>query len=130
MLSDGRGFQKVILICGTTDLRRGANGLSALVQLNFGLDPYEKGTLYLFCGRRSSLIKGFCFEGIGMGVYSLRLARGNHFHWPRNTEEARSISAEQYRRLMDGLAIEGSIREVCPKGTAHLENSTDTKQEA
>ena len=69
MLSDGRGFQKVILICGTTDLRRGANGLSALVQLNFGLDPYEKGTLYLFCGRRSSLIKGFCFEGIGMGVY-------------------------------------------------------------
>ena len=129
MLRDGH-FNRIIICCGRTDLRRGASGLAAYVEVNYGLNAFEKGTLFLFCGRRSSVIKGICFEGIGMGVYSLRLARGNHFHWPRNTEEARSISAEQYRRLMDGLAIEGSIREVCPKGTAHLENSTDTKQEA
>ena len=115
MLSDGRGFQKVILICGTTDLRRGANGLSALVQLNFGLDPYEKGTLYLFCGRRSSLIKGFCFEGIGMATYTLRLAKGNSFQWPRTTEEARAVTPEQYLRLMQGFSMEGTIREVYPK---------------
>lgn len=123
MLRDGKGFQKVIIVCGNTDLRRGASGLSALVQLRYGLNPYEKGTLYLFCGRRSNNVKGICFEGIGMGVYSLRLAKGNHFHWPRNTEEARTITAEQYQRLMDGFTIEGSISEIYPN-KQNLENST------
>ncbi|MCD7833634.1 MAG: IS66 family insertion sequence element accessory protein TnpB [Lachnospiraceae bacterium] len=115
MLRDGRGFKKVILICGATDLRRGWPGLSSLIQLSYGLDPYEKGTLCLFCGRRSDLIKGICFEGIGMAVYTLRLARGNQFHWPRNADEARAISPEQYKRLMEGFTIEGSIKEVYPK---------------
>ncbi|MBR3187553.1 MAG: hypothetical protein IKF59_05915, partial [Lachnospiraceae bacterium] len=43
------------------------------------------------------------------------LAPGSRFQWPRTPEEAREITPEQYRRLMDGFTIEGTIREVYPK---------------
>ena len=115
MLRDGKGFNKVIICCGRVDLRRGIDGLAAYVRLNYNLDPTEKGTLFLFCGTRNDRIKGLCFEGIGTAVYTLRLAKGNRFIWPRNSEEARMITAEQYQRLMDGFTLEGTIREGYPK---------------
>lgn len=114
MLRDGN-FNRIIICCGRTDLRRGASGLAAYVEVNYGLNAFEKGTLFLFCGRRSSVIKGICFEGIGMATYTLRLAKGNSFQWPRTTEEARAVTPEQYLRLMQGFSMEGTIREVYPK---------------
>ena len=64
MLRDGVGFSRVIICCGRVDLRKGIPGLTAYVKLNYGLDTTEKGTLFLFCGNRTDLIKGLCFEGI------------------------------------------------------------------
>lgn len=29
-----------------------------------------------------------------------------NFQWPRNGEEARQLTAQQYRRLMEGLSVE------------------------
>ena len=51
MLSDFTGAEKVYICCGYTDLRQGIDGLSALVRLEFDLDPFSN-TLFLFCGRR------------------------------------------------------------------------------
>ena len=51
MLSDFTGADKVYIACGYTDLRRGIDGLAALVQQEFSLDPFTN-TLFLFCGRR------------------------------------------------------------------------------
>ena len=51
-----------------------------------------------------------------------RLYAGNRFQWPRTPDEARELSTEQFRRLMDGFTIEGSIKEVFPKQQYH-ENS-------
>ena len=67
MLRDGVGFSRVIICCGRVDLRKGIPGLTAYVKLNYGLDTTEKGTLFLFCGNRTDLIKGLCFEGISAG---------------------------------------------------------------
>ena len=61
MLRDGVGFSRVIICCGRVDLRKGIPGLTAYVKLNYGLDTTEKGTLFLFCGNRTDLIKGLCF---------------------------------------------------------------------
>ncbi len=46
------GFKKVYLAMGFTDLRRGIDGLATIVRFQFKLDPYDKNTLFLFCGRR------------------------------------------------------------------------------
>ena len=115
MLRDGKGFKRVIICCGKVDLRLGIDGLSAYVRLNYGLDVFEKGTLFLFCGNRTDRIKGLCFEGDGTTMLYKRLSEGNHFQWPRNPDEAREISPIAYRRLMEGFTIEGTIHEKYPR---------------
>lgn len=50
MLNDAKGFSRIIIACGRTDLRRGIDGLAAVVQEQFQLDPTEKNVLFLFRG--------------------------------------------------------------------------------
>lgn len=109
MFKDGFGVRKVVLATGRTDLRRGIDGLAALVRLSYGLDPLEEGTLFLFCGRRKDRIKGILYEGDGFCLCTKRLSDGR-FQWPRDEGEARRITTEQYRLLMEGFTIEGTIR--------------------
>ena len=99
----------MILACGRTDLRKGMDSLAALVRLAYGLDPLEEGTLFLFCGVKKDRLKGLVFEGIGFCLLTIRLTDGK-FQWPNTPDEARDITMEQYHRLMDGFAIESSIR--------------------
>ena len=63
MLNDFTGADRVYIACGYTDLRKGIDGLSALVQQQFNLDPFTN-TLFLFCGRRNDRIRGLTYEGL------------------------------------------------------------------
>lgn len=58
MLNDAARFKIVYLMVGTTDLRKGIDGLAAIVKFQFHLDPYDKSTLFLFCGKKPDRIKG------------------------------------------------------------------------
>lgn len=109
MLKEALGVHRVVIACGRTDLRRGIDGLVACVRLEYGLDPLEKGTLFLFCGTKKDRLKALIYEGDGFCLCYKRLTDGK-FQWPRSPDEARDISAEQYRRLMDGFTVESSIR--------------------
>ncbi len=111
MLKEAGGIRRVVLKTGRTDLRRGIDGLKAIISLN-GMDPLEKGTLFLFCGRRNDRIRGLTFEGDGYLMITKRLSGQNRFQWPRNEEDMKNITMEQYRNLMEGFTIEGSIREL------------------
>ena len=111
MLKEAAGIRRVVLKTGRTDLRRGIDGLKAVISLN-GMDPLEKGTLFLFCGRRNDRIRGLTFEGDGYLMITKRLSGQNRFQWPRNEEDMKNITMEQYRNLMEGFTIEGSIREI------------------
>ena len=70
----------------------------------FHLDPFQE-TLFLFCGRRRDRMKGLYWEGDGFLLVYKRLERGS-FQWPRNGSEAKEITAQQYRWLMEGLSVE------------------------
>lgn len=65
MLNDAKGFSRVVIACGRTDLRCGIDGLAAIVQEQFHMEPTEKNVLFLFCGTRADRIKGLVFEGDG-----------------------------------------------------------------
>ena len=106
MLSDFTGAEKVYIACGYTDLRKGIDGLATLVQSQFQLDPFTN-TLFLFCGRRKDRIKALYWEGNGFVLLYKRLENGS-FQWPRNGEEVRKLTAQQYRWLMEGLKMERS----------------------
>ena len=85
MLSDFTGAEKVYICCGYTDLRRGIDGLSALVKLEFDLDPFSN-TLFLFCGRRRDRIKGLYWEKDGFILLYKRLEMGA-YQWPHSESE-------------------------------------------
>ena len=63
MLNNASCFKKVFIATGYSDLRRGLESLSNIIRFQFHLDPYDKDTLYLFCGRRNDRIKGLLWEG-------------------------------------------------------------------
>ena len=102
MVSEFSG--EVYIALGYTDLRRGIDGLAAIVQESFALDPFTN-TLFLFCGRRKDRIKGLLWEGNGFLLLYKRLETGS-FQWPRTGEEARQLTPQQYRWLMEGLSID------------------------
>ena len=104
MLSDFTGADKVYLACGYTDLRRGIDGLANIVQQQFQLDPFTN-TLFLFCGRRRDRIKALDWERNGFVLLYKRLENGV-FQWPRNETEARELTPQQYRWLMEGLKVD------------------------
>ena len=109
-------YQNVYLACGYTDLRLGIDGLAAIVQSQFPLNPYQKRTLFLFCGRRADRIKGLLWEGDGFLLLYKRLEDGK-FQWPRNESEIKRMNAQQFRWLMEGLSItqRKQVREVHPR---------------
>lgn len=94
----------VYIACGYTDMRAQVDGLAAIVQQVFKLDPCSKA-MYIFCGRRADRIKALYWEGDGFLLLYKRLETGR-FQWPRKESEARLISAQQLRWLLEGLSIE------------------------
>ena len=104
MLNDAGGFDHIYIAVGYTDLRRGIDGLVAIVRESFHLDPYTN-SIFLFCGRRSDRIKALVWEGDGYLLAYKRLETGS-FQWPRNSDEVLEITDQQFRWLMEGLKTE------------------------
>lgn len=104
MLSDFTKAGKIYIACGYTDLRRGIDGLSTIVQKQFQLDPFTN-SLFLFCGRRCDRIKALYWENDGFVLLYKRLENGA-YQWPRTEAEARQLTSQQYRWLMEGLSVE------------------------
>lgn len=95
---------EVYLACGRTDMRKSIDGLAAIIEQQFRMDPFTR-TLFLFCGRRADRIKGLLWEGDGFLLIYKRLESGR-FQWPRDSSEARRITPQQLRWLMEGLSVE------------------------
>ena len=92
---------QIWVACGTTDMRKGFDGLAMLVQ-----DVLKKaahsGHLFVFRGKRGGLIKVLWHDGQGMCLVAKRLDRGR-FVWPRTEGEAVTITAAQLGYLLEGI---------------------------
>lgn len=96
--------QKYYVACGYTDLRRGIDGLVAIVSQQFGKGLCED-SLFLFCGRRTDRMKALYYSGDGYVLLYKRLNNGA-FQWPRTEQELRLLDARSFRWLMEGLKID------------------------
>jgi len=115
MLEDCAGIRRVVLACGMVDLRKGIDGLATIIGSKYSQNPFEKGTLFLFCGRRTDRIKGLLWMGDGFLLLYKRFEAGT-LTWPRNSEEAAELTEEQFRYLMLGLnPLNPRVKEVSPK---------------
>jgi transposase len=95
---------RIYVACGKTDMRKSIDGLSAIVSQNFKLDPFENA-LFIFCGGKRDRMKAILWEGDGFLLLYKRL-EGGVFQWPRTTDEVREITPQQYRWLIEGLAVD------------------------
>lgn len=92
------------LVTGYTDMRKSIDGLAAIVQGKLSLDAYSQ-SLFLFCGKRRDRLKGLFWEGDGFLLLYKRLENGS-FRWPRSETEARLLTAQEVRWLLEGLELE------------------------
>lgn len=104
MLGDISKAEHIYIACGYTDMRKAIDGLSAIVQNNFQLDPFSN-SLFLFCGRKCNRIKALYWEGDGFVLLYKRLENGK-FQWPRNESEVRQITDREFRWLLEGLSLD------------------------
>lgn len=113
MIGDISVKTNIYVICGYTDMRRSIDGLSDVVRQMLQAEPDEM-SMYLFCGRRRDRIKILLREPDGMCLLYKRLdgnVRGR-FQWPRNRNEVKPLTWQQFDWLMSGLKLEqpGAIR--------------------
>lgn len=104
MLGDISVADKIYIVCGYTDMRRSLDGLCAIVQDRLHMVPRQQA-LYLFCGKRCDSLKALLWEGDGFLLLYKRMEAQGRFRWPRNSEEARTLTWQQFDWLMSGLEI-------------------------
>jgi transposase len=100
--------KKIYLACGHTDLRKAINGLSALVELSFKLDPFC-GAIFVFCNRSRDRLKMLEWDGDGYWLYLKRLEKGR-FKWPSKGEETTMrLSCEELEHMLEGTKLTRKI---------------------
>ncbi|CAN7712346.1 MULTISPECIES: IS66 family insertion sequence element accessory protein TnpB [unclassified Variovorax] len=92
---------RVWLAGGHTDMRRGFDGLAAMVQTALAANPFC-GHVFVFRGRRGDIIKCLWFDGQGLCLFTKRLERGR-FVWPQADSGAVSLTPAQLSMLLEGI---------------------------
>ena len=92
---------KVWLAAGATDMRKGFDGLAALVQTQLAEYPFS-GQLFVFRGKAGDRVKVLWWSGDGLCLFAKRLERGR-FVWPHTTHGTVSLSAAQLSMLLEGI---------------------------
>lgn len=92
---------RVWIVAGHTDMRKGFDGLSAMVQTALDANPFC-GHVFVFRGKRGDMLKVLWFDGQGLLLLSKRLERGR-FVWPQATSGSVSLTPAQLSMLLEGI---------------------------
>ena len=101
---------KIYLCAGATDMRKGFDGLYALVRDRLELEPLS-GHVFLFSNAQRNRMKLIYWDGSGLWVCAKRLERGR-FRWPQAEAGQTKIvlSHEEMALLVGGIDLAGSRR--------------------
>ena len=104
---------RVWLVAGHTDMRRGFDGLAAMVQTALAQNPFC-GHVFVFRGRRGDLIKVLWFDGQGLNLLAKRLERGR-FVWPQAGTGGVTLTPAQLSMLLEGIDWRMPVRTHAPQ---------------
>ena len=104
---------RVWLAAGTTDMRRGFDGLARQVQEVLQLDPFS-GHLFVFRGKRGDLLECLFCDTQGLVLYAKRLERGR-FIWPQARDGSVSLTPAQLSMLLEGIDWRMPVRTWQPE---------------
>lgn len=96
---------RIYLAAGSTDMRKGFEGLYGLVRDRMWCDPLS-GHIFVFCNAQRNRLKLLFWDGSGLWVCAKRLEKGR-FRWPEASEEANKItlSHEELMLLLGGIDL-------------------------
>lgn len=92
---------RIWLAAGVTDMRKGFDGLAALVHSQLHEDAFA-GHVFVFRGRRGDRVKLLWWSGDGLCLFAKRLERGR-FVWPQATNGTVLLSTAQLSMLLEGI---------------------------
>jgi transposase len=91
---------KIFVAVAPVDLRRGLDGLCALIQHGLALNPFD-GAWYLFRNKAGTRLKLVVFDGTGFWLCYRRLERGR-WVWPQPGDAVLRLSYTQCLVLLQG----------------------------
>jgi transposase len=96
---------RIYLAAGSTDMRKGFNGLYGMVRDRLQCDPLS-GHVFLFANARRNRMKLVFWDGSGLWVCSKRLEKGC-FRWPESSDSHGKVvlSHEQFALLLGGIDL-------------------------
>ena len=95
---------EVYLYRGVVDMRKSIDGLSAIVEQELGLSPFDP-QLFVFCNRQRDKIKILYWERSGFVLWYKRLEKAR-FPWPqRDHDELVQMTGRELNWLLDGIDL-------------------------
>ena len=93
--------QRILMAVRPVDMRRGMDGLAAIIQQSLGELPFD-GTAYLFRNRQGNRLKMLVADGQGLWLCQRRLHQGS-FVWPKSVDASQVLTLAQWRWLVAGV---------------------------
>src|SRR5881275_2370831 len=94
---------RIYLAAGTTDMRKGFEGLYGLVRDRLQCEPLS-GHIFVFCNAQHNRLKLLFWDGSGLWVCAKRLEKGR-FRWPQGSGASRTLRSEELTALLSGLEV-------------------------
>ena len=95
------------------DMRKGYDGLSALVDRELGRDPLS-GEMFLFVSRDRKRSKVLHWDGTGLCLYAKRLEKGRFADLTRRGESSLRLTMSELQLFLEGSTLVGRVR-LSPK---------------
>ena len=108
----GKRGKRVRLVCGTTSMYTGLDGLMAIVRYHLKLDPYD-GSVYVFRDGTGSMLKYIEWDGQSFRQ-GKRRAQSGSYPWPGGqTGEAVEISEKEFEYLLGKSIVPFKAKKGC-----------------
>jgi transposase len=92
-----------------TDLRKGFDGLAALVVRELGRDPLS-GDLFVFVNRTRQRAKVLLWDGTGLCIYAKRLERGRFAAlWRDGERSSLALTTSELALFLEGSTLVGKV---------------------
>ena len=105
------GSLKVFLCLEPCDMRKGFEGLTALVAGRLKED-LRSGALFVFSNKTHTRLKVLCWDGTGLWLLCKRLEKGR-FSWPCRKAAPRSSSSRRRPSRCSPTALSCGARRCC-----------------
>ena len=104
--------QRIYLARAPADMRKGANGLSALVRERLGKDPLS-GDAFVFVSRRCNYVKVLVWDISGFWVAGKRLESGTYALRGRvgreDAQAAAQLSVAELMNILEGIDVHHAV---------------------